>query len=149
MINPFALSDEDSVLVADALFEALTQSRPDMSDNRSIESDVSGEWAITIDFATGPERHVLALNRQGDELAGVHKTPYGEGEATGSMTATGFDLQVLHMVEGCFVGLRFVADHCTPDAISGFVELGAASSHARGPTTLGQFGRLPFSGKST
>ena len=62
---------------------------------------------------------------------------------------TGFDLQVLHMVEGCFVGFRFVADHCTPDAISGFVELGAASSHARGPTTLGQFGRLPFSGKST
>jgi hypothetical protein len=54
---------------------------------------------------------------------------------------------VLHMVEGCFVGFRFVADDCTPDALSGFVELGAASSHARGPTTLGQFGRLPFSGK--
>lgn len=147
MINPFALSDEHSVLVADALFEALTKSRPELSDNRSIEGDVSGEWVITIDFATGPERHVLALNRGGDELTGVHKTPYGEGEATGSMTATGFDLQVLHMVEGCFVGFRFVADDCTPDALSGFVELGAASSHARGPTTLGQFGRLPFSGK--
>jgi hypothetical protein len=148
MINPFALSDEDSLLVADALFEALTVSRPDTAENRSIEGDVSGEWVITIDFATGPARHVLQLNRRGEELTGVHKTPYGEGEGTGSMTADGFDLQVFHMVEGCFVGFRFVADDCTPDALSGFVELGAASSHARGPTTLGQFGRLPFSGKS-
>jgi hypothetical protein len=63
------------------------------------------------------------------------------------MTEYGFDVQVFHMVEGCFVSFRFVADECTPDHLSGFVELGAASSHARGPTTLRQFGRLPFSGE--
>ncbi len=38
-------------------------------------------------------------------------------------------------------------DQCTAEAISGVVELGAASDHAIGPTTLGQFGRLPFKGR--
>ena len=147
MINPFALDDDEAALVAEALFEALTASRPDKADRRSTEHDVTGEWVVTIEFANGPAQHRLILQRQGDALSGVHKTPYGEGEATGSMRVDGFDVQVFHMVEGCFVGFRFVADQCTPDRVSGFVELGAASSHAKGPTTLSQFGRLPFIGE--
>jgi hypothetical protein len=63
------------------------------------------------------------------------------------VTEDGFDLQVFHWVEGCYVGFRFVAETCTPDRLSGTVVLGAASSHARGPTTLSQFGRLPFTGE--
>jgi len=147
MINPFALDNDEAALVGDALFEALTAPRPDRADSRSTECDVAGEWVITIEFANGPARHRLILQRLGDALSGVHKTPYGDGEATGTMTEYGFDVQVFHMVEGCFVSFRFVADECTPDHLSGFVELGAASSHARGPTTLRQFGRLPFSGE--
>jgi len=147
MINPFALDDDEAALVAEALFEALTASRPDKTEIRSNEGDLAGEWVITINFATGPTRHRLKLQRLGDALSGVHVTPYGEGEATGSVTIDGFDIQVFHMVEGCFVGFRFVADDCPSDRLSGFVELGAASSHAKGPTTLRQFGRLPFSGE--
>ncbi len=147
MINPFALDDEEAALVAEALYEALTTTRLDRTESLSTECDIVGEWDILIDFANGPAEHRLILQRHGDALSGVHKTPYGEGEASGAMTADGFDVQVLHMVEGCFVGFRFVADQCTPNRVSGFVELGAASSHAMGPTALGQFGRLPFNGQ--
>lgn len=147
MINPFALDNDEAALVGDALFVALTASRPNKADSRSSKCAVAGEWVVTIDFANGPARHSLMLQRLGDALSGVHKTPYGNGEAKGTMTENGFDVQVFHMVEGCFVSFRFVADECTPDRLSGFVVLGAASSHARGPTTLRQFGRLPFSGE--
>ena len=144
MINPFALDDGDAVLVAEALYEALTAPRPDEADGDPTTCDLAGEWAVEVDFATGPKRHRLILHRDGDALTGVHATPYGEGEAAGRATAGGFDLQAFHTVEGCYVGFRFRATDCAADRLSGTVELGAASSHARGPTTLGQFGRLPF-----
>jgi hypothetical protein len=48
------------------------------------------------------------------------------------------------MVEGNTVSFRFVAENCASDAMSGFVELGAAASHTKGPTTFGQFGRVAF-----
>lgn len=146
MINPFALSDDDAGRVADALYDALTAAQPDDGKAPSTEINLAGEWAMTIEFANGPTEHRLVLNRQGERLSGTHKTPYGDGEAEGTATTDGFDIQVFHIVEGCYVGFRFVAEDCGPNHISGFVELGAASSHARGPTTLGQFGRLPFRG---
>jgi len=147
MINPFALDDDEATLVGEALFEALTAPRPAEAEGISTACDVAGEWAVTIDFATGPARHRLNLQRRGDALSGEHGTPYGDGEATGVMTEDGFDLQAFHMVEGCFVGFRFVAEDCTPDRLEGYVVLGAASPHARGPTTLSQFGQLPFTGE--
>ncbi len=147
MINPFALDDEEAALVAEALYETLTTTRLQQAESLPTDIDIAGEWDIVIDFANGPAEHRLILRHLGDALSGVHQTPYGEGEALGAMTAPGFDVQVFHMVEGCFVGFRFVADHCVPDRVSGFVELGTASDHAIGPTTLGQFGRLPFNGR--
>ena len=145
MINPFALSDDDVRLVAEALFEALSAERPPNPEGAANACDVGGEWRVEIAFATGPAVHSLHLRRQGDALSGCHVTPYGDGEAEGTMTAGGFDLQVFHMVEGSFVSFRFVAETCTPDRLSGFVELGAAGSHTKGPTTLRQFGKVPFS----
>lgn len=144
MINPFALDDDGAALVAEALFESLTASRPDGDDQTILEIDVTGEWTVTIEFATGPVEHRLILNNQDDALSGVHKTPYGDGEGTGALTGDGFDIQIFHEVEGCFVGYRFVADTCASDRMSGVIDLGAASSHAKGPTTLRQFGRIPF-----
>ena len=41
-------------------------------------------------------------------------------------------------------GYRFVTESCTAHHVSGRVELGAASDHALGPTTLGQFGSVQF-----
>lgn len=146
MINPFALDDNGAGLVAEALYEGLALSRPDKT-RRATTCELSGEWEITVDFAAGPTQHRLNLQRRGDALTGEHKTPYGDGEATGAVTEDGFDLQVFHWVEGCYVSFRFVAEECAPDQFSGYVVLGAASSHARGPTTLSQFGRLPFRGK--
>lgn len=147
MINPFALDDDEAVLVGAALYESLTAVRPDRADGGPTDCDITGEWIVTIEFANGPSRHRLDLQRQDDTVSGAHSTPYGADEGTGTVMANGFNLQVFHMVEGCFVGYRFVAENCTPERLSGFVELGAASSHAKGPTTLRQFGRLPFAGE--
>ena len=52
-INPFALSDAGAELVAEALFEALT----DPQEERPVrinETDVTGTSQIDVDFATGP-----------------------------------------------------------------------------------------------
>ena len=147
MINPFALDDDGAGLVAEALYEALTAARPAPSDGRNIEIDISGAWVVEIDFATGPAQHTLELKREGDTLTGSHETPFGNGEGTGTMTARGFNLQTLQIVEGLTVSFRFVAETCTADRIAGYVEIGAATGHALGPTTLRQFGRLAFEGR--
>ncbi|MEC9152324.1 MAG: aminotransferase class V-fold PLP-dependent enzyme [Pseudomonadota bacterium] len=144
MISPFSLDEAGAELVSDALFEALAAVRPDDRQGAKSNYDVSGDWVVSIDFATGPMEQRLALCRKGDAMAATHHTPFGNGEGVVTETKDGFDVQIFHWVEGCYVGYRFVTEGCTADRLSGYVELGAASSHARGPTTLRQFGRVPF-----
>lgn len=77
--------------MAEALFEALT----DPQEERPVrinETDVTGTWQIDVDFATGPALHYLNLERKGDALTSRHETPFGDGEANGSMTDNGFDV---------------------------------------------------------
>ena len=144
MISPFSLDLVGAELVAEALFEALTAARPEDGRGATAGCDITGEWTVSIDFAVRPAEQRLVLRRKGDGLAGIHRTKFGDGEGEGWETKDGFDVQIFHWVEGCYVAYRFVAEDCTTDSLSGFVELGAASSHARGPTTLRQFGRVPF-----
>ena len=63
------------------------------------------------------------------------------------MTDNGFDVQAFQVVEGLAVSYRFLAKECSAVKLTGYVELGAALSHAIGPTTMRQFGRVRFSGK--
>lgn len=144
LISPFALRDGEVDLVADALIEAFTAHHPDPRPAAVLPLDPGGKWALTIDFANGPATHGLALSRQGDDLSGTHLTPFGDAPAHGAMTAGGFEVQSLHLVEGNTASFRFVAEECAPDRLSGFVEMGAAASHTRGPTTFSQFGRVAF-----
>tara|TARA_A100001037_G_scaffold94110_1_gene85591 strand:- start:168 stop:1646 length:1479 start_codon:yes stop_codon:yes gene_type:complete len=144
MISPFSLDEAGAELVAEALFEALTVARPEDNHAAACGCDIVGEWSVSVDFATGPVAQGLLLQRKGGGLAGIHRTQFGDGEGEGRETQDGFDLQIFHWVEGCYVGYRFVTEVCAADRLSGYVELGAASSHARGPTTLRQFGRVPF-----
>lgn len=145
MISPFALGDEQIDLVGDALQAALTAARPPAAVQPPTRVEISGQWTVTLDFAVRPAIHQLRLRREGGRLEGQHLTPFGEAAASGVMTANGFELQAFHMVEGNTVSFRFVAENCASDAMSGFVELGAAASHTKGPTTFGQFGRVAFS----
>lgn len=144
LISPFALRDGEVDLVADALIEAFTASYPVAVEPEASAIDVGGEWTLAIDFANGASTHRLKLARQGRALTGAHLTPFGDAAVDGLMTPDGFDVQSLHLVEGNTVSFRFVAEQCTPDGLSGFVEMGAAASHTRGPTTFSQFGRVDF-----
>ena len=63
------------------------------------------------------------------------------------MTDNGFDVQAFQVVRGLAVSYRFVAEECSAVKLTDYVELGAALSHAIGPTTMRQFGRVRFSGK--
>ncbi len=144
MLNPFALRDGEEVLVAEALHEAFSAVRPIVSPPPVTDVDVSGEWLAELQFANGPARHRLRLRRQGDRISGAHLAPGSKGDASGMMKGDGFELQAFHMVEGNTVSYRFVAQECSTARIAGFVELGAAASHTKGPTTYGQFGAVQF-----
>lgn len=144
MISPFALRDEEVTLVADALFEVFTSdwSPPVLAAPAVV--DVSGEWAFDLDFANGASRHYLSLTRESAQLVGTHAAAGSEAVVTGAMTEDGFELQAFHTVEGNIVRFRFVAQQCSSEHLAGFVEMGAAASHTKGPTTFGQFGQVGF-----
>ena len=130
-INPFALSDAGAELVAEALFEALT----DPQEERPVrinETGVTETWQNDVDFATGPAPRSLNLERKGDALASRHETPFGDDEANGLMTDNGFNVQAFQVVEGLAVSYRFVAKKCSAVKLTAYVELGAALSHAIG-----------------
>lgn len=144
MINPFALRDGDVPLVAEALHEAFTCVREPVAIEAPTATDITGHWSVDVKFANGVARHGLQFLRVGDQLTGMHFTPLGNAQASGRMTSDGFEFQAFHMVEGNTVSFRFVANQCSGERIAGFVEMGAAASHTKGPTTFGQFGRVDF-----
>ena len=136
-MRPFNAGAE---LVAEALFEALTDPQKERP-VRINENDVTGTWQIDVDCATGPAPHYLNLSVRAMQSPADTKTPFGDGEANGSMTDNGFDVQAFQ-VEGLAVSYRFVAKECSEGSLRACVELGAASATSSDPTTMRQFGRV-------
>ncbi len=149
LISPFSLREGEIDIVADALIEAFTAQFPAAEPVAISPLDPDGEWVLTIDFANFPVTHRLSLARQGDSLSGLHRTPFGDAGVEGTMTAGGFEIQSLHLVEGNMASFRFVTEQSSPERMSGYIEMGAAASHTKGPSTFSQFGRVAFTASRT
>ncbi|MBA7573776.1 hypothetical protein ES708_15574 [subsurface metagenome] len=51
-------------------------------------ADVSGEWAITIDFGTNKSEHSAVIEQDGNIISGTYKGQYLEGELEGTIEGT-------------------------------------------------------------
>lgn len=104
-INPSQLRAGEERIIAERVFEVLSNppSRPRRSGPPDF--DVSGLWDLQMRFAAGTASQTFVFEQNGNDLVGVHYGSYGRREMTG--TIHGRDILVRSSYRGEGVRLNF------------------------------------------
>ena len=102
--------------------------------------DLSGEWAVHVQFLHGRRSHRLRLQQQGSQLIGSQESEQFAGKVIGKLTGQDILMEFEARHEGSAIAYRFEG---TVDAggMAGDVLLGSATDSHRGPINLSQFGK--------
>ena len=86
-ITPYMLSPGDEKIVADRLHVLLSGRSP--RDGAAVVAapvaDLTGQWAVRIEFAAGTSTHVFHLRQQGREIDGAHQGDFVSRNLSGTL----------------------------------------------------------------
>jgi len=139
-VDPFQLQPGEAAQVGDAVVAALLVSaQAEPAPVRPPALEVAGTWELRVDLLHGARVHRLALEQRGREITGQHHSPQFEGPVAGAVEADAIRFAFDGRHEAAILSFRFegkVAD----GAMTGTVELGAASDQNQGIVNRSQFG---------
>ena len=73
-------------VVADRLFEILTQKRNAKSDNMSAPAtNVTGRWEVVVEFFSSKSKHILTMEQDGNWIQGAHKGDFTLRDLAGTI----------------------------------------------------------------
>jgi L-seryl-tRNA(Ser) seleniumtransferase len=125
-ITAYMMMPEDVKIVADRVFEILSQKRapwqPETPKTPAI--DLTGRWDVRITFAAGTGEHTLYVKQQDNQLVGTHQGEFTARDFTGSIS--GDDVRIASSVgevHGAALSYRFTGK-VKDDTISGTLDMG-------------------------
>ena len=86
-------------------------------------ASIPGQWHLTLTFLRGSAEHMLAIEQQGDKLAGTHFGEFGAGELTGSVTANEVQFRSSQKIEGQRLSYSF-SGKVAGDKMNGSLDMG-------------------------
>lgn len=139
-VDPFQLQPGEASQVGDAIVAALRASLT----NRAPETvapapAVAGEWELRVAFMHGARSHRLALEQQGNDLAGRQRSAQFEGPLEGRLDGDRVQFAFGTRYEASNLSYRFEG-RIANGAMAGTVLLGAASDTSPGLVNRTQFG---------
>jgi L-seryl-tRNA(Ser) seleniumtransferase len=139
-VDPFGLQPGEAVQVGRALAAALGASRPAAVAARADGvPELTGEWALRVQFLHGERQHRLLLHQDGATLSGRHVSDQFEGDVAGRVDGTGVNLGLRARYEGSTISYRLEGT-AENGRMQGRVVLGSGSDDHLGPVNLEQFG---------
>ena len=80
------MSPGEEKVVADRIYSILSAKRPAKASEppKAPAADISGRWAVHIDFAAGSSDHVLHVKQQGNQLMGTHQGDFVARDFSGT-----------------------------------------------------------------
>jgi D-glucosaminate-6-phosphate ammonia-lyase len=139
-VDPFQLQPGEAAQVGDAVVAALlisAQAEPAPARRPALE--IAGEWELRVDFLQGSRTHRLALEQQGGNLAGHHKSAEFEGPVEGALDGDAIRFSFGQRYEASNLSYRFEG-RVKNGSMGGTVHLGAASDQNSGIVNKSQFG---------
>jgi uncharacterized pyridoxal phosphate-dependent enzyme len=139
-IDPFQLQPGEAALVGDAVVAALRASLTNRPQAVRLSAPaIAGTWELRVAFMQGERTHRLRLEQHGNEVAGHQRSPQFEGPVEGALDADRIRFAFIGRYEASNICYRFEGQ-VTDGAMSGSVELGAASDQNGGIVNRSQFG---------
>jgi hypothetical protein len=139
-VDPFQLQPGEAAEVGDAVVAALRASLTNQPQAaRPSAPAIAGTWELRVAFMQGERTHRLRLEQHGNEVAGHQRSPQFEGPVEGVLDADRIRFAFTGRYEASNISYRFEG-RVTGGAMSGSVELGAASDQNSGIVNRSQFG---------
>jgi L-seryl-tRNA(Ser) seleniumtransferase len=139
-VDPFQLQPGEAAQVGDAVVAALLVSaQAEPMPARAPALTVAGNWELQVDLLHGARVHRLDLEQRGATLAGHQRSAQFDGPIRGALDGDVVRFTFGGRYEAATISFHFegtVAD----GAMSGTVELGAASDQNAGIVNRSQFG---------
>jgi L-seryl-tRNA(Ser) seleniumtransferase len=131
LIRPAAMKPEQYQPAGKRLYELFSEApkggnRPKLA---APARDLSGEWAVDLQFMSGSARHTFAIKNAGNNLTGTHKGRRLEGELRGMVDGERVRFTSSMPYEGVVLHYAFTG-RVEGDHMAGEVELGEYG-HAR------------------
>jgi D-glucosaminate-6-phosphate ammonia-lyase len=139
-VDPFQLQPGEAQQVGDAVIAALLVSaQAERVPVRAPALTLSGSWELQVDLLHGTRSHRLSLEQSGGELSGQQRSAQFDGPVTGAVEGDIVRFAFGGRYEAATISFRFEG-RVGDGAMSGTVELGAASDQNGGIVNRGQFG---------
>jgi len=147
IIEPFSLQPGEARIVGDAIAKALLQAGDTVVvTNEATPAALAGKWVFSVTFAREPRVHHVEITQSGKSLEGRQQSDGFAGPITGKVHGQHVELSFEMTYEGAIISYRF-AGVMDGDTISGTVSLGSTTPAGRGEVSLGQYGRVAWTGR--
>lgn len=116
----------DERIVADRLFEVLSEKRPPMKTDAPAPpaANLSGRWIVEIEYTASRTTHTLHLQQDGGNVAGTHQGDFHARDISGTIAGNTVSLtSVVTERAGYALTYRF-SGTLTGDVLSGALNLG-------------------------
>jgi uncharacterized pyridoxal phosphate-dependent enzyme len=134
-ITPWMMQPGEDKIVAERIHALLSQNRAPKPAPEPPATNLSGRWAVNIEFFSGKSQHTLFLEQDGSRIQGSHKGDFSVQDVFGT-------------IEGDQVKLRSTtAQRGSGDTIT-FIFSGAVSGDTiSGPLYMGEYLNAKFTAK--
>jgi len=113
----------DDKVVANRLFEVLSQKREPKPPAAAPSGNLSGRWEVNIEFFSSKSQHSLILEQDGNRLQGVHKGDFSVRDVYGTIEGNSVKLQSSDRMPGDSITFIF-SGTLSGDTISGPIYMG-------------------------
>ena len=122
-VNSGQMQPGDDKIVADRIFELLSKKYPKPSAMAAPAADISGRWAVDVQFFSSKGSHAFLLEQDGNWLQGSHKTEFSFREIVGTIEGDQVKLSSTERLTADSVPYIF-SGTLSGDTISGQIHLG-------------------------
>lgn len=122
-INPSQLAAGEERIIADRLYEVLSNPPKMKEPSGSPAADLTGEWNLQMEFSASSADQTLVLQQVGNILSGTHYAFYAARNLTGSIYGTTILIRSSYTENGVRLNFEFSGE-INGERMSGKVSLG-------------------------
>jgi hypothetical protein len=122
-ITAWMMQPGDDKVVAERLFEVLSNKRSPKPAPAAPAANIGGRWDVEIAFFSSKSQHTLTLDQDGNRLRGTHKGDFSSRDVFGSIEGDQIKLQSTDYKPGDSITFTF-SGSLSGDSFSGPVYMG-------------------------
>ena len=123
MINTSQLNAGEEKIIADRVFEVLSNPKPSQKTLAAPASDLTGEWDVERKFAAGTAHHRFSLFQKENAITGTHHGTLVPREVAGTISGNEILLRSFYKENGVRLSFEFTGTMNGANAMGGKLSL--------------------------